>query len=184
MPNPFRNVIYVRIRRGWVGIRFYGWNGRRTEWQGGTAAVLAQNRKGEWLAMDEGSPEALIGDVKERFSAFSHPRVLVCHFEKTVATLRLIAERVGQRPSSLRPIVLVQVIEPLEGGLTGVERRALQEAAARGFRAAKVYEVAGMRGLSDPEVLMAVRRKGRTNPVLTVGDPFDSETKPVMGYPD
>ena len=60
-------------------------------------------------------------------NAFSHPRTFVSDFEVAEATLRQLIYMVVQRRIIVRPIVVLHLLEKLEGGITQIEYRGLME---------------------------------------------------------
>ena len=87
----------------------------------------------------------------ERVNPFDHPRVMIHDYNLAEIifqhALGVLSVRHAISPS---PIVVLHVVEPLEGGLTSIEQRSLQEA-LEGAGARKVYIWEGHE-LSDEEL--------------------------------
>ncbi len=164
MSNLFENVIYLQIRRRWLGVQYLGWSGRQGEWVGVPEVTFVVNHKGRVHAVDHDHVEASGGN---RFVAFSHPRTLLHDFDNTKIALIHLIKKSGARPGLGRPTFVVQVAEEVEGGLTDIELRALIEM-CKGVGAGRVLPVAAPRPLSPPEILQLVRgRRTDTAPVPT-----------------
>jgi rod shape-determining protein MreB len=76
-----------------------------------------------------------------RIAAFdSHPRVLVDDFDSASAIFKYAVKQVAGR-SFIAPVAVVHVTKPLVGGLSAIERRALQELAqSAGARNVKILD--------------------------------------------
>ena len=94
--------------------------------------VFARIRK-SWLALRDLETDREVEGhtaLEDGSDGFSHPRALVGDFE---AALRLVQrrfkelQRVTGNRAAVRPAVLVQILDKLEGGITDLEERAIRE---------------------------------------------------------
>lgn len=89
---------------------------------------------------------------------FDHPRLLVHDFAVAEFIVRHAFAQLSQRKYFRpTPVVVVHVTEPLEGGLTEIERRVLREI-MEGAGARKVY-IWESHELSDSELQQGVHLK-------------------------
>jgi hypothetical protein len=155
MPKVFQNVIYLQIRRRWVGIRFFGWSGRFHEWEGAPEAVISLDRAGKQYALGPEDPRILAAFQPRLFAAFDHPRVPICGFEETVLTMAMLLRQICKR-QRVRATFVVHVRDEWLGGITDIEQRALVQL-TRELGASRTLLVDAGRELSAPEVLSVVR---------------------------
>ncbi len=88
----------------------------------GAAALAWQGRDGVRLA-----------------NGFDHPRTIIADFTVAQETLKLFIRRVlGRKLFQVSPVVIMHVLDQMDGGLTQVECRALRELAL-GAGAREVY---------------------------------------------
>jgi len=89
--------------------------------------------------------------LEKEYNGFDHPRTIIADFAIAEKTLLLANQAlIGKKRLTPSPIMVIHPLERVEGGLTAVERRALEELGA-GAGARKVYVWDG-RQLSDPEI--------------------------------
>jgi rod shape-determining protein MreB len=84
-------------------------------------------------------------------NAFKHPRTFVSNFEIAEATLRYFICKLVQRKMFVTPLVIFHPTENIEGGVTQIERRGLEELGAS-IGARKTYVWIG-KTLTDNELL-------------------------------
>ena len=143
--------VYIRIKKDWLSVKDVS-SGKMYE---NTPDVAIQNVKGvkaiAAIGKDAWIEKQKHEDEIEVVNGFNHPRVIIDDFtvaEKTIVYfLSQISDNKIIRPN---PGVILHVTEELEGGLTQIEIRALQELAA-GAGASKVSVWDG-RELSDKEI--------------------------------
>lgn len=132
--------IYVRIRRQLLSVRDV--RAKRTVEDAPLVAMSNGQRRGVLAVGASASVEAakLAGGFQV-MNAFDHPRLIVSDFVIAEAALRYFVRKlVRNRLFRSSPVVVVHVLETLDGGLTQVEIRALQELAlAAGAREAYVW---------------------------------------------
>jgi len=162
MANPFRNVVYLQIRRGWISFRVLTWSGGDFRWEGLPEARIVVRKKGERVAVDPFSRP----DDGYLFTPFTHPRVLIHNVDDTERVLRLALKRTGLRRMVARPLFMVHLRDPLDGGLSDIEHRALFELTQR-LGAAGFLLLNGPYELPAPEVLRIARAK---NPAAAATD--------------
>lgn len=131
---------YVRIRRQWLSVRDV--RAKRTVEDTPLVAVSDGERRGVLAVGASAAVEAAKLESKYRLiNAFDHPRLILSDFVIAEAALRYFFRKLV-RNSLLRssPVVVVHVLETLDGGLTQIEVRASQELAlAAGAREAYVW---------------------------------------------
>ena len=110
-------------------------------------------------------------------NGFDHPRSIIGDFEVAEATLRFFIQMVNapKKKFFYVPTLVIHPLEKLDGGLTQVEARALED---MGYRASanKVFVWDG-RELKDEEVVsLKFPPKGRRYPPERKGLPLDRMT--------
>lgn len=119
--------------------------------------VSIKDTDGEKIITGIGSDAKMTGDTI--INPFDHPRVLISDYtvgEKLIGyAFHAIAAGKWFVPS---PIVVIQVVEELEGGLTTLEQRALYEM-AHGAGARKVY-ILTSEELSDEDIQNGLYEEG------------------------
>jgi hypothetical protein len=162
--RPFQNVVYLRVRRRWLGVQVLTFAGRVSEWVGPADVVFAQDLKGKPKVYLPDDP-ALFSAMSHRpFTAFGHPRVLMDDFNATSEAVAEFLRRAGYRKFPMGTVFIVQIQEEWEGGLSDIERRAMVEM-CRHSGATNVLLVTGSRDLAPPDLLLIARRR-----VETTGD--------------
>jgi len=142
--------VYVRIRSDRLHLRDVT-TGR--EWKEVPEAAVRSGSKPTVVAVGSMASQAALrepGNVK-LMNGYAHPRTMIADFtiaEKVLQhAVNLIFEGRLLRPA---PILVMHPLERLEGGLTGVEERALLElAAGAGAREAHIWVG---RELTDSEI--------------------------------
>ena len=126
--NRFGNVLYLQI---WSDrLKFTNANNGKC-FDEKPCLAIKQNSNGKKIILDIGNGAAYKkgGDV-QIINPFHHPRILIADFtvaEKIVQhAMRQILSGQLFNPS---PFVIVHPMERIEGGITGIERRAFEELA-------------------------------------------------------
>ena len=142
--------LYVRIKANCLSVKNVS-TGKRFEdvpvvavTDSGDPVVLSIGKDAERDAKKQGKGYALK-------NGFDHPRTIIADFaiaEKTL--MHFIREVAGSGFIKASPVIIMHPLEHLEGGLTVVEARALQELAA-GAGGREVYVWTG-RELMDQEI--------------------------------
>jgi hypothetical protein len=139
-------------------VRVLSWSGGDSRWEGVPEVLIARDEKGNERAipLEHGLAYATAG--ARRFVLFdSHPRVLIDGWEESRLALQLFL-KLAKLKKLVRPFFVLHLIDPLEGGLSELERRALIQLSHEcGAGAARVMESGPV--LSPPEVLAIARRK-------------------------
>ena len=85
--------------------------------------------------------------------AYSHPRALVGNFTNAELLIKSLTKKMG---GFTAPSIVVHPLERIEGGLTQIEERAIQELAHGGANGRKVFVHTGAQ-LTDAEVIQKVK---------------------------
>jgi len=122
--------------------------------------VVAINKKGKGLAIGQRAETAVAasGGTLRLVCGFDHPRIVIGDFDAAGEALKLLIEDVFTRKVFISPVVVVYPVGTFEGGLSQVERRALNDLAlSTGAREVLITE----HDLSEPELLdlKALRKK-------------------------
>lgn len=143
----FLNFAYVRIKSEWISIRAIGENKCFED-----IPMVAIDENSYVLAIGKKAESIKSEKVTVLKNAFSHPRTLINDFDTAKLFLRHALDYVAKGTwSILRPIMIIQPMERLEGGLTRVEAHGLMELGVEaGARSAYVWTG---RELTDQEIL-------------------------------
>ncbi len=96
----------------------------------------------------------------EAFGKFSNTRIAIAHFIEAEETFRNLLKSVSNdRNINGKPHILVQQLDKSEGGLSSVEKRALEDLLSHGGMY-KVYIDNSKEKLSDEKVLELLNEKG------------------------
>jgi len=119
-------------------------------WEDEPVATVETTESGKEQVTAIGVSSGLISG--ERINPFDHPRLIINDFHLAEKIIHhAIRSLFNSSGLSLSPIVVIHVVEDLEGGITPVECRALQEA-VEGAGARRVYFWEG-RELTDSELI-------------------------------
>ncbi|MBU0482746.1 MAG: hypothetical protein KKG47_16760 [Proteobacteria bacterium] len=115
--------------------------------------ALAINEKGKIIAIGDSHAVKAAGEDPKNTVAngFKHPRTCMVDFEVAEAALSFLFKRLVSPFSLIKPVMIIQPLEKLEGNLTGVEARWLREL-GESVGARKVFVWVG-KTLSDQEML-------------------------------
>jgi hypothetical protein len=163
--HPFQSVVYIQIRRQWVGIQILTWSGNLTEWSGTPEALIVPDTRGIRHAFAVDDPRVKDYSLYRPFVAFSHPRVLIDRFDETEKTLALCLRKAGFRRASMFPKCVIHVKDEWLGGVSDLELRALMEL-SRSLGTKLPLVVTSSRDFTVPEVLAIARRKYPPNTVM------------------
>ena len=118
--------IYVKVKRNWLSVRDTS-NGNEFQ---DTTEVAVKNIEAKASIVSIGSNakyEAAKADVELK-NGFGHPRVIIGDFSLAEKTLMYFLSKIYKnkiiRPS---PVLIIHVLETLEGGMSQIEDRALRE---------------------------------------------------------
>jgi hypothetical protein len=159
MPNAFRSVAYLQIRRKWLSIQVMTWAGRMGDWTGTPEALLMPargGRQGQWQAYAPDDPRVQNAVHARPFVAFTHPRVAFDGIEETRLTLSVYLRKAGWRPQSGPWTYVVQLRDDWLDPLTDIESQAIIALGKR-LGAKRVLIVSASRELTPPEVLQIAR---------------------------
>lgn len=94
-------------------------------------AIIRTNKKGVKEIVAVGSrPNAFLGEQLEVVNPFSHPRMLVSDFVICESVIQHIFQKLNSnRFAAVKPKVIIQPMEKLDGGLTVVEEKVFRELA-------------------------------------------------------
>jgi len=96
----------------------------------------------------------------EAFGKFSNTRIAIAHFIEAEETFRNLLKSISNdRNINGKPLILVQQLDKSEGGLSSVEKRALEDLLLHGGMY-KVYIDDSKEKLSDEKVLELLNEKG------------------------
>lgn len=151
-------MVYLRIRRGWLGIQALTFTGRMTEWSGVPEVVFAKDLKGREKVYAPDDPKLFSAMEHRPFRAFDHPRVVMDGFENTGALVRALVRRLGVRKSVVPWVYIIHVQDEWEGGLADIERRSLIQM-VREAGANRALLLTGNRDLTAPDLLRISQRK-------------------------
>jgi len=127
-----RNRVYIRIRREWLSVRLITYGGAGHEFAGMSRVLLDHRIKGPATIGDEARDAFEYDHGVTMYTAFNHPRAIISGFDVALVVLRQFLIKVNSDQQYLCADAVIQVIEPLEGGITDVEARTLKELAMRG----------------------------------------------------
>lgn len=157
--RPFQNVVYLQVRRRWLGLQTITFSGRASQWSGIPEVVFARDAKGRERAHTLDDPMLLTAIGHRPFVAFNHARVLVDSAADTSSALALFLRKVSHRtrwPAS--SVFVVHVQDEWTAGLAEIERAALMKI-AKELGAQRVFLLTGGRDLLPPELIRLARRK-------------------------
>jgi rod shape-determining protein MreB len=147
-----KDIVYVRIRPHLVSVK----NVSRNAFFEDIPQVAVTRTRKRSKVLGFGARANLMASLsleKVVLNGFDHPRSIISDFEAAEATLRFFVQMVNAPTKKFfyAPTLVIHPLEKLEGGLTQVEARALED---MGYRtsASKVYVWNG-RELSDEEVI-------------------------------
>lgn len=146
-------VLYVQIRWGWLSVRWIHPRQPAREYKDTALVAIRDNGslKPEVVAVGSEAANLAGGQVRVD-NAFDHPRVVIGDFDVALLTLREFVRRARRSSGIGKPRVVMHCLDPLGGGLTSVEARALVELAMR-VGGGEVLLHCGPAELSDAEVL-------------------------------
>lgn len=134
------------------------WIGGDSRWEGAPDIQVLRDAKGREIATALDS----VASVEAARSCFllSHPRVLIESVPDMVLALGFYVREAGLKRSGAKPIYVMHVREPLEGGLSDLERSALNDV-ARKCGAGRVFVSTQAEEMHAPDVLaLAKGRRG------------------------
>lgn len=137
----FKNTLYIKIKPDLLSVSLVEQN--RT-FEDKPLVALGTGRKGKRIIVAVGSEaepaHSMCGDSVTIHNGFDHPRSCVRDFEIAQATIRYFINRVVNRKTLIRPIIIIHPLEKIEGGLTQIEYRGLLDlAVSAGAREAYVW---------------------------------------------
>lgn len=175
MSRPLQNVVYLRIRRKWLGVQILTFTGRVREWAGTPEAIFTRDRKGKERAYVLDDPMQHAGAARQSFVAFDHPRVPFSNFGQTQETLRAYLEAAGWKKGLLPHTFIFHLLDDWEGGLSDIEVRAFIQM-GREIGAGTCLVVNSREEMSIPHVLrMAKQRQTMNRAAVTAEAPFAIE---------
>ncbi len=127
----FKNTIYIKFSSKIISLRYVE-KQRTIEEEPIIAIKNDKKRKRVVVAVGRDSKKVQLEDPVNVtiLNAFKHPRTFLSNFEIAEATLRYFVCKIIQRNLLVTPIVIFHPTENIEGGLTQIERRGLQELGA------------------------------------------------------
>ena len=141
--------LYVRLSPKWLSVRDTK-TGRRFE-DRPLVAITHKPDKSIFAVGELAEREAKLNPALELHNGFLHPRTIIADFTIAERTLQYFLNQVSSntfiRPA---PVLILHVTDEWEGGLTGIEVRALQElATGAGARESHIWTG---RELTDQEI--------------------------------
>lgn len=146
------DILYIRIRPDWLSIKSLPQNLVYED----VPQIAIQKIGSRFEVISIGRNARLVADNKNAgvliLNGFDHPRTIIADFEIAEKTLQEFLKKLPlKRFLKGPPVVIMHPLEKLEGGLTQVETRALEELGHR-MEFKKIYVRTGAE-LSDEEVL-------------------------------
>lgn len=162
MSRPLQNVVYLRVRRKWLGVQILTFTGRVREWSGTPEAIFTRDKKGKERAYVLGDPMQHAGDNRQSFVAFDHPRVPFSNYTYTRETLRAYLEATGWKKGLMPHTFIFHLLDEWEGGLSDVEVRAFIQM-GREIGAGVCLVVNSREEMSIPNVLRMSKQRQPLN---------------------
>jgi len=154
---PWAAIAYIRVRRGRLSVRLVTPKGCVGQYED-TAAAAFHTGENRIEAFGAKAVEEAQMPMRELRRFFDHPRVLIHDWDLTRVVLRHFLHQAGAR--RFRPYlhsVIWHPLEPLDGGITDIEVRALLDLAAASAGDGRIGRLASVvwqgEELSDAEVL-------------------------------
>lgn len=163
-------TLYIRLKPDWLSIRVVAKNKPSHEYQDIPCIALEGKVEPGVFGFVEQPKILAVGKeaiqlhrnsipVTLLLNGFEHPRTIISNFFVAELTLKwFIHQAYQQRFSIISPQMIIQPLEPLEGGLTQIEIRALSELGSQ-VGARQVYIYLEDTILSDAEVLRIQENK-------------------------
>src|SRR5262245_12353467 len=171
-----KDIVYIRIRRHLMSVK----NVSRNAFFEDVPQLAVDLTRKRNKVLGFGARANLVASTSKKkliLNGFDHPRSIIGDFEVAEKTLQLFIEMVNapKKKFFYAPTLIIHPLEKLEGGLTQVEARALED---MGYRAcAKKVFVWDGRELKDEEVVsLTFPPKGRRYPPERKGLPLDGLT--------
>ena len=147
-----RLTIYLRIRRHWLSVRAIPQRGNPVQIAGMARVALHQSDGGKATLIGEEAAHISASSEISVYDAFCHPRVLIGSFDAAEIVVREFLRRAyGDKKPWQKFRMVIHPQDDLEGGLTDIEERALQELGLR-LGAGNIAIHQGQAELSDSEL--------------------------------
>lgn len=126
----FKNTIYIKFSSKVISVRYV--EKQRTIEEQPVIAIKNSKKRKVVVAVGRDSKKAFLEDPVNItiHNAFKHPRTFLWNFEIAESTLRHFVCKAVQRKILVTPVVIFHPTENIEGGVTQIERRGLQELGA------------------------------------------------------
>ena len=127
-------TVYLRVRRHWLSVRVVPRQGEAVQVEGIARIAVRQPNKGNQEVIGIGEEAIAFANLPDVtiHDAFCHPRVLIGGFDEArLVVYEFLRRACGGKKPLLRFGMVIHVAADLEGGLTDVEDRALQELGLR-----------------------------------------------------
>jgi hypothetical protein len=148
-------TVCLRIRRHWLSVRAIPHWGNPIQIEGMARVALRPKERGGSAVVAIGQEAAPISASEDIvvYDAFCHPRVLIGGFDAALIVVReFIRQTCGTRKPWQKFRLVIQTQDDLEGGLTDIEERALQELGLR-LGAGTIVIHQSMAELTDTDLL-------------------------------
>ncbi|HSI72950.1 MAG TPA: hypothetical protein VK934_07210 [Fimbriimonas sp.] len=155
----FQSTVYLQIRRRWISVRVLTWSGGDFQWEGTAEIFISADAKGRPLVVSGEAARTNPAAIGRFFTAFAHPRAFIDNYEDTFRVISQALIEAGYKGRAKRLMYLVHVRDAWEGGLSDVERRALNQGLHEFCSAGEVKIVDQPYELTPPEVLSIARGK-------------------------
>lgn len=150
-----RRRLYIRIGRERLSIRIVDRSGLTSEFSGVPKIIFFSNTSRDPI------PNA-VGDEVNKYNEsdidgviiteFRHPRVVIDDFDLSVIMLSIFINKAVKNSGFESFDVILQITDNLEGGLTQIEKRALQELGLKCGKGRCIVDTTNQE-LSDTEIL-------------------------------